>query len=108
MMINVIDCIINKNEPFESELMIKLKDDKVSEQQYEFLKDRLNNYIININPQYSIKSKTRYYKKTMTLLMLIIIIMPDIILKDLDNTKMLEKHIPDFEKFYSELKQQFI
>lgn len=107
-MINVINYIINNNEPFESELMIKLKDDKVNEQQYEFLKDRLNNYIININPKYSIKSKTKYYKKTMTLLMLIIIVMPDIILKDTNNTKMLEKHIPEFEKFYSDLKQQFI
>lgn len=111
-MIEFRDCKVNKTKPVATDIFIIFEDTEVSEKQFKFLKDKLDDYILEINEEYDLETKTDYDKSSKVLLIGITVVIPDRLLPKgstmsdvhTPNIKLIADHIAGFRQFYERQK----
>ncbi|WP_414469123.1 hypothetical protein [Methanobacterium sp. ACI-7] len=102
--------LFDKNRPIASDIVLKFEDLNVSENKYEYLKLKINDYSLEIDPDWIMTSDLVYdeFTKILSVEITITIIGRSV---PVDNvaacTKMLADHIYGFNSFYETLEQQF-
>ncbi len=109
-MLKVIEAVINNNdEPFAVKKIINFEDTNVNLKQFEFIRDRLIDYLLFNQQEYLIEFKKPVYNKsTHTIVIDFEITIPDEIFRK-DNTTRNQLFIGQeikFKKFYEILKQE--
>lgn len=101
-MINVSEININKTESVSTEVSFKFEDIGLSEEQYSFLKDRLDKYNLYINSEYSLNYQIQYNQSSKQSLIKINVIIPnDFIPSDaVEANRILMEPINTFQLFY--------
>ena len=106
-MIKFLKSDVNKTKPVATDIFLTFKATDLNEEEYKFLKSRLNLYTFDIDPEYAVTSETEYNESLKTILIGINIIIPDRLLSQGIITKILSDHIKGFQKFYKEQKNNF-
>ena len=105
-MIKFLKSDVSKTKPVATDIFLTFKDNEIDKKQYKLLKKRLNQYAFDIKPEYAVKSETKYNESLKTLLIGIIITIPDQLLPQGIITKILADNIKEFQKFYEGQKSQ--
>lgn len=105
-MIKFLKSDVSKTKPVATDIFLTFKDTEVNKEQYKTLKPQLNQYAFDINPEYAVNSETEYNESLKTLLIGIIITIPDRLLSQGIIMKILADNIKGFQKFYEEQKNQ--
>ena len=102
-MLKTNDIQINKIKLEATNISVTFEEPEVHPEQYIFVKDRLNNYKLYINSEYSFKSELQYDKSSQILAIGINIIIPDhYIPKDPNKAnEILMDPINTFQMFYN-------
>ena len=100
---------INKVKPFSTDIILTFEDKSISIKQYSFLKKRFDQYNWYIDDDYSMISETMYEESSKTLLIAMVIIIPDRLMPKNNEflTQIIAEHINRFPKFYKRITQQF-
>jgi hypothetical protein len=101
-MINVSEININKTESVSTEVSFNLRNIGLSQEQYSFLKDRLDKYNLYINSEYSLKYQIQYNKSSKQSLIKINIIIPNHFIPSdaVEANRILMEPINTFQLFY--------
>ena len=101
-MINVSEININKTESVSTEVSFKFEDTGLSQEQYSFLKDRLDKYNLYIDSEYSLKYQIQYNKSSKQSLIRINIIIPNHFIPSdaIEANRILMEPINTFQLFY--------
>lgn len=101
-MINVSEININMTESVSTEVFFKFEDNGLSQEQYSFLKNRLDKYILYINSEYSLKYWIQYDKSSKQSLIKINIIIPNHFIPSdvIEANRILMEPINTFQLFY--------
>ena len=95
---------LGKTKPLATDILLTFKDEGVTNEQFTFLKERLDFYRMDINSEYVMKSHIDYDKSSETVLIGVTITIPDRLIPK--NHAKLTKLIMDLErgflKFYEE------
>jgi hypothetical protein len=94
--------MLDRTKPFASDILLKFEDSGVNNAQCAFIKERLDNYNLYMDREYSMTYDTQYDESEEILLMGIIITIPDrLIAQDQDKfTQLCMVFIDGFQKFY--------
>ena len=97
-----------KTKPVATDLFFSFKDEKISREQYEFLKERLDNYMFHIHEEYHMESEIVYDEPSETIIMGINIIIPDRLIPSNSQMKaqMFVDIINGFPEFYENEKNK--
>ncbi|MBP2045293.1 hypothetical protein [Methanobacterium aggregans] len=110
-MLKCIDSqLLGKTKPFATDIILKFEDNNVSEYKYRFINPKLDDYILKLPTGWKMISDTQYNKVTGSLLISIIITIPDNLVPKgnlLDSVQIFADHIKGFREFYERLKHQF-
>lgn len=108
-MIEFLDIKVNKTKPVATDIFFTFKDTEIDKEKFMFLKDRLNQYMFELDSNYSMESETEYNEDLKIMLMGIDIIIPDrLISKDFKEiVEFFASQITGFRKFYEEQEELF-
>jgi hypothetical protein len=100
---------INKIKPFSTDMIFTFEDTGVTNKQYSFLKNRLNQYNWYIDDDYSMTAETPFEESSKILLIAMVIVIPDRLIPKNNEvlTQIITEHINRFPKFYERITQQF-
>lgn len=107
-MLELVKLDLEKTKPVAHDIFLSFKDNSISTEQYVFLKDRLENFILTLNPEYGFNYQTTLDESSDTLLIGLIITSPDRLIPQ-DSQKVTEivvDLIKEFVKFYENEKNQ--
>jgi len=101
--------MLDRTKPFASDILLKFEDDEVNKIQFDFIEDRLDNYNLYIDREYSMTYDAQYDESDEILALWIIISIPDRFIpqEQEELTQLSMGLIEGFQKFY-ELSIQFI
>lgn len=103
-MIKFLKSDVIKTKPVATDIFLTFKDTEINKEQYKTLKKQLNQYAFDINPEYAVNPETEYNESLKTLLIGIIITIPDRLFSQGIIMKILADNIKGFQKFYEEQK----
>lgn len=106
-MIKLLKSNVSKTKPVATDIFLTFKDTEINKEQYKTLKNQLNQYSFDINPEYAVTSETEYNESLKTLLIGITITIPDRLLSQGIIMKILADNIKGFQKFYNKQKNNF-
>jgi len=94
--------MLDRTKPFASDILLKFEANTINKTQYAFIEDRLDNYNLYIDPEYSMTYNSQYDESKEILSMGIIITIPDRLIPiDQEEFKQLCNGLIDgFQKFY--------
>ncbi len=101
-MIKIVDIKVNNKKPTTTDIYLKFEDDKVNEDRYNFLKERLDTFRLYVDNNYSIESEIEYDEILETLTIGITITLPEKLLSiNLQKcTEIIINNINLFRNFY--------
>ena len=101
--------MLDRTKPFASDILLKFEDNEVNKVQFDFIEDRLDNYNLYIDREYSMTYDAQYDESDEILALWIIISIPDRFIpqEQEELTQLSMGLIEGFQKFY-ELSIQFI
>jgi hypothetical protein len=107
--IKIIDIKIKKINPLATDLFLKFEDDNVDQDQYTFLKDKIDNFKYYINHEYSMESEIIYNEVSEILIIGITTIIPDQFMpKDFEKcAEIIMNKINLFRNFYEAQNQLY-
>jgi hypothetical protein len=107
-MLEYVDYTIESNVA-SKDIKIKYGDVKITEEQYNYLKDRLNHYMFTAgDEEYPIMPIVKYDEFYKSLTINLIISVPKFISNNPDElNRILETHITGFQEFYEKQKEDF-
>ncbi|BDZ68603.1 hypothetical protein [Methanobacterium ferruginis] len=76
-MLELIERNVIKTKSIATDFNFTFKERYSSEEEYESLKDRLDNFIFNLSSDYSVESECKYNEDLKTLIMDITVVIPD-------------------------------
>ena len=68
---------LNKTKPFSTDILLNFMDNGINEAKFSFIKDRLDNYNLYLDSKFSMTYETKYDEDKETLIMKIILSIPD-------------------------------
>jgi hypothetical protein len=94
--------ILDKSNPFATDVLLRFEETGVNVEQLNFIKDRLDNYNLYIDSKYSMTFDLEYDEFKEILLMGIVIIIPDRFIPQDDEkfTQLIEVFISGFQQFH--------
>lgn len=102
--------VLDKTKPLATDILLKFVDNTVSEHKYKVMKPKINEYVAELPPEWKMISDTQYNRITKSLIIGIIITIPDRFFPKgnfLGNVQIFADHIKGFREFYERLEQQF-